>query len=33
MVFDLKPDWKIEETICEDNANFSNVQQISESSK
>ena len=33
MVFDLKPDWKIEETICEDNVNFSNVQKISESSK
>ena len=33
MVFDLKPEWKIEETICEDNVNFSNVQKISESSK
>jgi hypothetical protein len=33
MAFDLKPDWKIEETICEDNANFSNVQKISESNK
>lgn len=33
MAFDLKPDWKIEETICEDNVNFSNVQKISESSK
>jgi hypothetical protein len=33
MIFDLKPDWKIEETICEDNANFSNVQKISESGK
>jgi hypothetical protein len=33
MVFDLKPDWKIEETICEDNANFSNLQKISESNK
>jgi hypothetical protein len=33
MVFDLKPDWKIEETICADNANFSNLQKISESSK
>ena len=33
MVFDLKPDWKIEETICEDNVNFSNLQKISESSK
>ena len=31
MVFDLKPDWKIEETICEDNINFSNLQKISES--
>jgi hypothetical protein len=33
MVFDLKPDWKIEETICEDNVNFSDVQKISESNK
>ncbi len=33
MVFDLKPDWKIEETICEDNVNFSNLQKISESKK
>ena len=33
MVFDLHPDWKIEETICEDNVNFSNVQKISESGK
>jgi hypothetical protein len=33
MVFELHPDWKIEETICEDNVNFSNVQKISESSK
>jgi hypothetical protein len=33
MVFDLHPDWKIEETICEDNVNFSNVQKISESTK
>lgn len=33
MVFDLKPDWKIEETICEDNGNFSNVQKITESKK
>ena len=33
MVFDLKPDWKIEETICEDNVNFSNLQKISESTK
>jgi len=33
MVFDLHPDWKIEETICEDDVNFSNVQKISESKK
>ena len=33
MTFDLKPDWKIEETICEDNVNFSNLQKISESNK
>ena len=33
MTFDLKPDWKIEETICEDNANFSNLQKVSESNK
>src|SRR5579863_9603234 len=33
MVFDLKPDWKIEETICEDDVNFSNVQKITESKK
>ena len=31
MVFDLHPDWKIEETICEDDVNFSNVQKVSES--
>jgi hypothetical protein len=33
MVFDLHPDWKIEETICEDDVNFSNVQKVSESKK
>ena len=33
LVFDLHPDWKIEETICEDDVNFSNVQKISESKK
>jgi hypothetical protein len=33
MVFDLHPDWKIEETICEDDVNFSNVQKISESKR
>lgn len=33
MVFDLHPDWKIEETICEDDVNFSNVQKVTESKK
>ncbi len=33
MVFELHPDWKIEETICEDDVNFSNVQKVSESKK
>jgi hypothetical protein len=33
MVFELKPNWKIEEVVCEDNVNFSNLQKISESKK
>lgn len=33
LVFDLHADWKIEETICEDNVNFSDVQKVSESGK
>lgn len=33
MVFDLHPDWKIEEIICEDDVNFSNVQKVTESAK
>ncbi len=33
MVFDLHPDWKIEETICEDNVNFADVQKVAESKK
>jgi hypothetical protein len=33
MSFELKQDWKIEEVVCEDNVNFSNLQKISESKK
>ncbi len=30
MNFELKPTWKIEEVVCEDNVNFDNLQKISE---
>jgi hypothetical protein len=33
IVFDLRPDWKIEEDVCEDAVNFNNVQKVSESTK
>jgi hypothetical protein len=33
IIFDLRPDWKIEEDVCEDFLNFKDVQKISESAK
>jgi len=33
IVFNLRPDWKIEEDVCEDAVNFKDVEKVSESTK